>query len=1159
MCALAVLAASPQDTRAFSIDIVLGNVSDSPAYDADRSGMLALFNYAANFYEDIFAGNNFDVTLAVSYAELGGSTLGLYTPVLNTIQIDTSRTWFLDEITPEDNSEYSMSQTLWRDLSSGERSDFYNFSGSVPNTFEVGYRGAAFSNMGGANAFDMLSVVMHEVGHALGIGTFETPLETAIDLDYDFTPDWVGGATLASEQGNLSGDDGLNFGHIEAPDAMMSPSIGMNTRKLPSHTDLFSMASSLNFTALDVPRREFYGGGDWFDNAVWSGDTPPGSADEAFIRDTLDANLDGNAVAGSVHVSEGANLRTFNFKLDVTGDIDVSDVDSDIFIAPGGELEARGLSILNQSEVEMSGGLIDVDNLTIAEGTQLEATAGTPAVDVATSLNNNGRIIARNNSTLTFTSTGTAPWDLDGSDGNGIIDARDGDITFGSGGVTNSFNGDILIDNSHTLTIAADWTVAPSGSIEFAGSGEIAGGKIELRGDLDVLDGTVTINAPVDVLSSASLSVAAGDFLLLNGALFHSGFLELGAGAIMNVNDDALVSIGATSDIDGFLNFNRPTTVSGGSLTGDGRVRFNNTATILGSANIDMGAFEVGPGAGSVAVRDVTVSADTVNVLGDLVVRRGAVVQSSGAATINAISGVAEVRVFEPDSQFNAASLRLGIGASDEGRLDVQSSGGANISGDLEVGVAGQGDVFIANGGVVNVGGTTTIGDQDTLVVMDGVFNSTNLNIAAGGIAALNAGEMNVDSINRPVGATFNHFGGILRITGGDSDFRGSVAHGSPNNPFVRIQGGADVSVQFAWRLGLDAGDFANLIVVGTDGGTRRSQLRGTGGGAGADLIVGRDGDAVVLVNSGGLIALRDDLVVGEGAGGRGQLTIAGVSNGFRSTVDVTGSGSTSVVDLGVAGTSLVTVQSGGLLQTSSDMWLARSGGSTSFLTIGGSLGGFDSEVIVADDIFVGGSGGAVGGQATINLNAGGRLTADQMLVWGGSAVNVDGGEMILNSLNNQASSLLTLDGGQVVTNNVTLASANTLDLNGGTFEVRGGDGDFSSATFSFGGSAANAPTLRVTSGADLATGALLIGNATGEHGAVHVTGTNADGSRRSSLGTLGGGGGPTSASDRTEPVSSRSRMAVWFPSRTMLRSPASRSTQWASSRSAALPTLPAA
>ena len=97
----------------------------------------------------------------------------------------------------------------------------------------------------------------------------------------------------------------------------------------------------------------------------------------------LTAALTANGFASSIFVSEGANVNTNEFKLDATADVYVSDLDSDIFIETGGELEADDVFIQNQAEIEMSGGLLDVNDLTIDDGTQLQGvSAGAISVDV---------------------------------------------------------------------------------------------------------------------------------------------------------------------------------------------------------------------------------------------------------------------------------------------------------------------------------------------------------------------------------------------------------------------------------------------------------------------------------------------------------------------------------------------------------------------------------------------------------------------------------------------------------------------------------------------------------------------------------------------------------------------------------------------------------
>ena len=90
----------------------------------------------------------------------------------------------------------------------------------------------------------------------------------------------------------------------------MFPWIPIGRRRLPSHTDLFSMAAGHSYTTLDVPRREFYGGGTWDSPVGWSGYREPEADDDAWVRDNLFAKVFSDGTARNLTVAEGAFVET---------------------------------------------------------------------------------------------------------------------------------------------------------------------------------------------------------------------------------------------------------------------------------------------------------------------------------------------------------------------------------------------------------------------------------------------------------------------------------------------------------------------------------------------------------------------------------------------------------------------------------------------------------------------------------------------------------------------------------------------------------------------------------------------------------------------------------------------------------------------------------
>ena len=184
-----------------------------PAFDPNGTQLMAIANYAANFYENVFEDNDHSITLTFWYTDLTNllgdhdniSDDGNNRESVGNIKIDAldsmgaARNYFFDP-TPSNNSEFTMTQTLWRDLSAGNQSDWYNAGAGVPATFETSFTGTANVGSPAAGVLDMLSLVFHEMGHSLGMssGIPLTVTET-MDGDYDFNSTWLFGGTLAAD------------------------------------------------------------------------------------------------------------------------------------------------------------------------------------------------------------------------------------------------------------------------------------------------------------------------------------------------------------------------------------------------------------------------------------------------------------------------------------------------------------------------------------------------------------------------------------------------------------------------------------------------------------------------------------------------------------------------------------------------------------------------------------------------------------------------------------------------------------------------------------------------------------------------------------------------------------------------------------------------
>ena len=817
--ALACILAPTAPAKALNIILVFNSgASDAPAYDPTGSGLTSMFQFAETFYQDVFEDSH-TLTINYWYDALSAGTRGSHSFVSESgppwreteanIKIATGRSWYIDP-TPSDNSEFNMEQVLWRDLSATEKTNWFNYGANIPETFEAGFNGAAVPGGAADGLDDMLRTVIHEVGHALGMSGSATSTKNEVnpDGDYDFNPDFIFGRSLATE------DDGTDIAHLANNEALMCGGCAQTSyRALPSHADLFTMASSLTFVNLDVPRREYYGGAYWNTDGNWSGDTKPGSADDVYVRDpgsVVTANLSANGVCRNLFVSEGGNVDTEGFKLDVGTAATIEGFNTDLFVRAGGEFEAGSATVSDQAEINMYGGLVDVNSLTLDAGTFLYGRDTTCTVDVQTKLTNNGTIRALTAGTLTFTSTGGAVWDLDGTGAaDGKVEATGGNISFASGSLSDGFGGTMTISATRYISIAQPWelqlgTINLNGGADFANRARITGGTITATSGTIDANGQAHIDAPI-VFDGANVSVAAAaDVLELNNTTtFAGGGNFTGSGTIKQdgnatVTDDTTISVGVY-DWDG--NGGSTTTVNSGKTFTLNVTRLDaGNDTFDGTINLNGGTLDVDVADNSWAIigtLNMNSASGTPTINGDQLVIYNALNVTNGLSNINAnvsfqtptvsIPNAADILQLLGGSTFNGGTY------SGSGRLAVK--GAVNIAGNTTIATTFRtiattaltvpgGVVLTLNGPVEYYGDTLGGAGKITQNGDATVLNDTTINVdiydwdgGGGAETTINSGqtlEFNVTSLdlgNDQFDGTINLNGGVLDVDVADNSW----------------------------------------------------------------------------------------------------------------------------------------------------------------------------------------------------------------------------------------------------------------------------------------------------------------------------------------------------------------------------------------------------
>ncbi|CAN5711254.1 hypothetical protein BH09PLA1_BH09PLA1_03300 [soil metagenome] len=811
-----------------------------PSFDPTGAQLTVLMNHIKAVYEDIFEDSH-NVTVTYRWADLAPGVGGLHTLLsqsggretsmlvqLNSFNGATEVPWFMDP-TPANDSEFAMSQTLWRDLTPTQRTNFYNAGANVPQTFEVGFQGPATASAPASaqNNPDALSVMFQEVGHGLGMSAANTSTQTETgDDDYDFASVNVFGTTLAADVRTPS----TNIAHLADNFAVMFGSAGSGQRTRPGHTDLFSMAAVHNYVALDIPRREFYGGSNWNTSGNWSGNTSPGIFDEVFVRasgpngEIRTANLSANGFADTLHIHEGSNVNTTTFSLLIGTLLDLDGLNTDMFVSAGGTLSAAGaaININNEAELNMLGGVISSVG-TINNNAEI---IGQGTINVSGRLNNSGSVNV-SGGTLLLNATGTGSINLDGfspslfaPESGQVVVTGTGNHLVVNGSLSDAFNGDMTIGNSNSVTMNSAWTVGGAGT--FIG---LADGVINLNGGTTSTTAATLFGSTVTV--EGDINVGTSNYGLIDAPIIFS----TGNG-------------GAQVLVNGTLEFNNAATYQGGSHTGAGRLVWDGNVFITGNTTIDVAELDLDgfvPLATLQINSGVTLtvnslitddSSGTVNIQGSMIVNggnwandTGTVILNTGtiggtssftnSALLNVLAGTSSITT---GSSFTTSStntltgtLRLGGNSTIAGgtwsgtgilSLDDQSttftgSTTLNVNFDIDGLINGTGSVNINSGVVVTANNGLTDTTNNTININSGslVVNSSAWN---------NSGVVNLNGTNAGVPAAItgqpftNNSAGRINISGG------------VNNPGISGEGTGDGRLGGSGGARIAPGSFIN-------------------------------------------------------------------------------------------------------------------------------------------------------------------------------------------------------------------------------------------------------------------------------------------------------------------------------------------------------------
>ncbi|HEY6564111.1 MAG TPA: hypothetical protein VIY86_06415, partial [Pirellulaceae bacterium] len=522
-----------------AIDIVIqyADEGENPSNDPNGAWLNFIFGAAATYWENYLPeSGTYEVDVAWSTSEFAGepNTLGKW--VYDCcgddniyINANPSGNWFFDP-SPFDHSEYDFNaqarspdgnggwsyqggQWLYRDVDSNEQSDWFN--GNVPSLMEIGFRGQAIDPVA-ANSLDLLSTVIHELGHNLGVNSSGGPWEAR--------PEWVNG-------GSVTFVENSDEGHLAARTSLMCEGCGLTgTRRLPSAMDIMAVADDEDFSHIDLPRKDFVKpSGDWNTAASWLGNRVPDSDDWVSIRNGAGVTLSANSFANRLTVASGNSLATSDHALAIGDSATIAGgilSKGHLTVSPSGSFSAEHLYVNGDLFVE--GGSVQV-------GTDLQIGVlaemrGRGHVNAAT-LVNNGTIRAVGG---TLTIDGLVTANFGGDNGQGLLDATAGSLNL-TALLTPDFQGRAVVGSGQSIHQNIVWTLGNNGQLTLQGGlspAIVSGEKMTVRGDISVSN-IGTILAPVQMESTAAVQIPTGSTLRFAGATSFRGGSYSGGGTLI--------------------------------------------------------------------------------------------------------------------------------------------------------------------------------------------------------------------------------------------------------------------------------------------------------------------------------------------------------------------------------------------------------------------------------------------------------------------------------------------------------------------------------------------------------------------------------------------------------------------------------------------------
>jgi autotransporter-associated beta strand protein/T5SS/PEP-CTERM-associated repeat protein len=527
----ALLSTLAPNARAITINLTYFNEGDpvphdeNPAWDPDGTYLKAHFQAAKAIWEYLLpGGGEYDLEFEWDN-DIDG--LGLFTPVANFIEISPDANWFVDT-TPGTNEEFSItstSQKFYNQLSPSDQSTYFPAT-APPGVLETRYAlngNIGLSGPGGYNAqdgFDLLTVILHELGHALGV--------TDLVGEYDMLSQHVGGGGDVEVRGIVNEGGSHLAGNATTPGFLMCNACEMiGLRRLPSATDVLVIAEDQSITDVRLARVGRISSGIWSDANAWIGGAVP-SYQDVYISHGGTVTLDEYAVVRSLNIFSGANsLQAQNNFLNVDGPLTFTG--ATVSVGSGGTIMAASIVGDPSALTTTAGSLVLFNQLTAPPSTTSVTFNGSIGIGIDPGFQDAIR------PSITFDRGSISTWNIaEGlSIGNAFAIAT---VTFNNGahvtsssgaiGSDSAGEGHVIIDGLGSLWTTSGVLEARNGSLELRNAAALTTGAATLGSVLGQMQVTVNyavweVNGNLDIGPATYFDAGRGTLAVQDAAQVH--------------------------------------------------------------------------------------------------------------------------------------------------------------------------------------------------------------------------------------------------------------------------------------------------------------------------------------------------------------------------------------------------------------------------------------------------------------------------------------------------------------------------------------------------------------------------------------------------------------------------------------------------------------